>query len=126
MPSLTFATDKNNDFYLDENGNIAMATGQDAIKFVCEQITRTLQGELIYHTDEGLPYVDSIWSNKASQLRFQAALRAALEDVPEVIEVNSISTELEKDVFKYEVVLRTVYGQVTIFDQFAQFNGRIA
>jgi len=124
----TLATNTNNDIegvapydlYLDKNGNIAMAYDQDAILQACAQAARTILGELIFNTNAGNPYFESLWNGVVDLQTFSASLRKSFLSVGGgglVTNVSDLTTNYVKNVFSYSVTITTIYGTSAIADE---------
>lgn len=106
----TFATDANNDLFLDKNGNIAIYTQLDAVLQCCEHAVQTLLGEMVLATDQGIPYMQTVFVGVPNLQIFESALREAILDVPDVTTITSLIISQEADVLQYTAVIQTIYG----------------
>ncbi len=124
----TLATNTNNniegvapyDLYLDMNGNIAMVYDQEAVLQACAQAARTILGELIFNTNAGNPYFESLWNGVVDLQTFSASLRKSFLSVGGgglVTNVSDLTTNYEKNVFSYSVTITTIYGTSAIADE---------
>lgn len=105
-----FATNAQNDIYIDKNGNLAIFQDLLAVLQACEHAAKTLLGEMILATDQGIPYFQSVWNGVPSLQQFEAALRTAFLAVDEVVEVVSLFTLRDDDNLNYTAVIRTTFG----------------
>lgn len=110
----TFLVDSNNDLYLDSNGNIAIGSNLIAVLQTCEHVAKTRLGEEVLVITDGIPYFETVWNGSPNLIQFEAAMRFALLQVPDVTEIVSLNTVIVDDVLQYEAVIRTIYGQGTI------------
>ena len=55
MTILTFAVNSANDIYLDALGNLAFAFDLTAITQECQQAAKTLLGDMVDNTNQGIP-----------------------------------------------------------------------
>lgn len=108
--SLVFAVDANNDLYLGPDGNIARASALAAVTQAAQQAAQTQLGEMIYATDEGVPYFGTVWQGKPNRAQFEAFLRRTLLRVVDVLEVQSLSTSVQNNALTYRAVIRTTFG----------------
>lgn len=99
-----------NDLYLDSNGNIAMVFGIDAALQACAEAARTLLGEMVLNTNQGIPYFQTTWVGVPNIPQFTAALRTAFLAVPNVVEVVSLITSQVNNVLSYSAIIRTSFG----------------
>jgi hypothetical protein len=105
IPNVAF-----NDLYLDADGNIALAFDQQAALQACAQAAQTLLGELVLNTTEGIPYFQTLWIGVPNIQQFNAALRNAFLNVPNVIEVVSLITSRLGNTLNYSAIIRTTFG----------------
>lgn len=105
-----FAADAGNDLFVGEDGNLVIRTGLEAVLQACEHAAKTIQGEMIYATDQGLPYFETAWTGAPNRLQFEAYLRRALLAVEGVTDINELQTRVADNVLSYRVVLVTIYG----------------
>lgn len=118
MPSLTISCNTNNnisgvannDIYLNDIGNISLSNGIQAILENCAQAAKTRAGEFVLDTTQGIPYFSTLFIGVPLIEPFNASLRAAWLAVNGVIEVISLVTTRENNIFRYTAVIRTVEG----------------
>jgi hypothetical protein len=116
MTILTFSVNNQNDIYLDEFGNIAFAYDLTAITQQCAQAAKTLLGEMIYNTNQGIPYFQVLWVGVPNINQYTNALRRAFLAVGGVIEVVSLITSQTDNTLNYTAVIRTTYGNTGFAD----------
>jgi hypothetical protein len=116
MTILTFAANDTNDIYLDAIGNIAFAYDVTAILQQCEQAAKTLLGEMVYNTNQGIPYFQVLWVGVFNIAQFTAALRTAFLAVGGVLEVVSLITSQTNNTLSYTAMIRTIYGNGNFAD----------
>ena len=112
--TVTLSVNANNDLYLGSDGNIVLAVDITATLQACKQAVRTLLGEMVLATEQGLPYFQNLWGGVPNIQQFEAYIRQAILAVDGVQEIVSLTSEQQGDVFTYEAVILTVYGQGTI------------
>ena len=105
----------NNDIYLDAQGNISMSFDLDAVLQECSQVAKTILGEMIFNTDLGVPYFQTVWIGVPNIAQFTAALRQSFLNVYGVLEVVSLLTSQggssdPSDNLTYTAIIRTIYG----------------
>jgi hypothetical protein len=110
MANITLSVNDNNDIYLDSKGNIALVYDRDAVLQQCAQQAKTLLGEMIYQTDQGIPYFQAVWVGVPNLTLFTAYLRAALLSVSNVVDVVSLITSQDNNTLLYSAIIRTTYG----------------
>jgi enamine deaminase RidA (YjgF/YER057c/UK114 family) len=106
-----------NDLYLDDDGNIVMATDIQAALQACAEAAKTLLGEMVLNTDQGIPYFQTVWVGVPNVQQFNAALRAAFLAVPNVIEVVSLITSQQNNTLQYTAIIRTSFGAGNLTNQ---------
>jgi|GEM_PF-715042 len=127
MPNLSIAANINgtlagvayNDIYLDMNGNIAMSRDLQAVLENCAQAAKTLLGECVLNTLEGIPYFTAIFAGVVNLEQFSAALRSAWNNVNGVTEVLSLDVNNSNNVLTYQAVINTIYGVGTLNEPIA-------
>lgn len=103
-----------NDIYLDSDGNISISYDLQAVLEGCAEVAQTLLGEMIYNTDQGIPYLQTVWIGVPNIEQFNNSLRSAFLNVPNVIEVISLITSQTNYVLNYSAIINTTFGTVTL------------
>jgi hypothetical protein len=106
----TFGVNASNDLFIGDDGNLTIVTGLEAVQQACAQAAKTLLGEMILATDQGIPYFDAVWSGDPDTSRFEAALRIAILDVEGVTEVTNLTIVRSGDQLAYTAEIASVYG----------------
>jgi hypothetical protein len=109
-----FAVDKNNDCYVDRNGQLAINTGLAALVQTCEHAMRGLLGEMVFSTPRGLPYWETVFTSTPKLRLFEDSARRTLRGIAGVLSVDSFVCEMREGILMYQAVIRSVYGSVTI------------
>lgn len=99
-----------NDLYLNSDGNISVSYDLQAVLEGCAQAAQTLLDELIFNINQGIPYFQTLWIGVPNIQQFNAALRTAFLNVPNVIEVISLITSQVDNQLNYSAVIQTAYG----------------
>lgn len=110
----TFAVDGNNDLFIGADDKLTVATGIEAVKFACEHAAKTILGEMVLATDEGLPYFEAVWTGAPNLAQYEDALRDALLAVADVEEVTTLSIAQAGNEVTYTAEILTVYGATTV------------
>ena len=79
------------DLMLDANGNIAMATGPEAIAQDVASAISTFLGEVYYDTTQGLPWMSEVFGEQFSPSLVTALLVQAALTVPGVVSAQVIN-----------------------------------
>lgn len=110
----TFGVNANNDMYVGRDGNLVVVRNLDAVLQYCQQVARTILGEMVLQTDQGIPYFEVVFVGVPNIPQFETALRAAWLQVAHVVRVVSLVTQQIGNTFEYTAVIMTDYGQGTI------------
>lgn len=94
------------------NGGLQFVSGLNAAVQNCQTAMLTIQGEMMYDLEGGVPYPTVVWNNYRPNL-FEAAARAVLLKVPDVTDILAFSQSLSNNVLSYSVTINTVYGIAT-------------
>ena len=112
MPQMIATNDKN-DIFLDQEGNISMISGIDAVLQACEHAAKAQLGEMIFSVNQGIPNFQTIWrGGEANISQFDSALRTAILSVDGVIRITSLDISVSQNQLTYRAVINTIYGQV--------------
>lgn len=134
LPSVsTFAVDPvTHDLYIDAQGNMAIATDQQAVLQACQQAALTLLGEMVLNTDQGIPYMTAVWVGVPNLGLFEGALRASWLAVPGVTGIPQLTTAygevvipnttITTNAVSYSATIDTIFGTGTIASE-GIFNG---
>jgi hypothetical protein len=110
MTAQCFAVNSNNDIYLGKDGNLAIVFDLQGTLQACAHASKTLLGEMIFATNQGLPNFQLIWVGVPNIQQYEAALRATLAEVDGVLEIVSFLADLSDNTLTYTVTIRTIYG----------------
>ena len=110
----TIAVNNNNDIYIGADGNLAFFTGLQATLQCCEHAAKTILGELVLQTDEGLPYFQAVWVGAPNIAQFENALINAVQAVSGVQNVLSVNISSINNTLLYDLTILTIYGQGVI------------
>lgn len=116
---ITFMSDNDNDWILDSNNNLAIGTGdtnlhgEQALAVCARHYAQTILGEMIHQTDKGVPFFNTAFS-RVEIIRFEAALRDRLLELPGVIEILNVDTAVVDDILSYSVDIKTIFGIISI------------
>lgn len=110
MSALSLAVNARNDLFRAADGNIATTADLYAVTQACAHAAKTLLGEMMYATDNGVPYFDVVWTGTPNLAQFEAYLRRAFLAVDGVVRVQSLSVTIGANVAAYKAVIQTTYG----------------
>lgn len=106
----TIAVNADNDMYLDSTGNIALVYGLQATLQSCAQVAKTILGEMVLATNQGIPYFEVVFNGIPNLTQYSAALQLAWAAVPDVIEIISLTIGQSGNQLTYTAVINTDYG----------------
>lgn len=109
-----WSTNEQNDIFARPGGVLAISTDLQAVLQFCEQAVKTLLGELIYATDRGVNYDQSIFDGSPNLLAFEADARSQITRIPDVISVTEFEASLRSNAIEYTATINTVFGQGVI------------
>lgn len=107
----SFATNDQNDIFLGPDGNIAVATGIEAVLYACQNAAKAQLHEMIYAFNRGVANFLPIRTNSVNVAQFEASVRAAIRGVPGVTGIKSFQTAVVNRAMNYRAVIVTIYGQ---------------
>lgn len=109
----SFAINQNNDIHA-LNGRLQISVGLQAVLETCERVVKASLGEMIYATDLGTSYFNSVWGASPNVLAFEASARTQLSRVANVIAVEEFTAEIRNNSMVYSATIRTTFGTDTI------------
>lgn len=107
-----------NDIYIGADGNLAVATGLQAVLYACANAAKAQRGEMIFQTNEGLPNFQLLWVGNPNIEQWRVALQTTLENVPGVQEVISLTADQVGNRVVYLATILTIYGSGVINGEF--------
>lgn len=110
----TLAVNEKNDIYLGKDGNIVVATGEEAVSNACLTASQALLQEMIYSTNKGLPYFQSVFVGSPDYAIFRNSLISTLLAVDGVLNVQSLSLTVVEGVLNYSATILTRYGRINL------------
>ena len=112
----TFAVTHNNDLLIGADGNLAFRKGQAAAVLVCEHYARAARGEMIHKMDRGMPFWPVAFGPRGNLAQFEAAFRARMREIPQVVAVVEFSAQIAEERLKYEATIDTIFGRASLSD----------
>lgn len=106
----TLEVGKDNDPVLDSAGNLRLVAGEKAVALVAEHYVKALLGEMMFKADKGMPHFTTALGVNANLAQFEAAFRARMKEIPEIVTVQDFNATIDDDALKYTATLETVYG----------------
>ncbi len=108
--SRIFAVNENNDIFATQENRLAILEGKLSILQNCEHVIKTRLGEMIYAKERGIQYLENVYRGSPNILTFEAQARTALLRVDGVSSIIQITTDIQDNVFSYEVIIQTSEG----------------
>lgn len=110
----TIAINSNNDIYLDSSGNLAMKTDIEALGDILVNKSQTNQGELLYNSESGIDFFNTVFSSPAYPDLFQNQLLNQLENTEGVERISNYQAEQKNNTYSYTANIQTQYGEVIL------------
>lgn len=111
---ITILSNDSHDIALSPGGNVTIANGITAIAQTAQQYMLARRLEMVLAIDRGIPFDPVAWGSSPNIAQFEAAGRATLMEVPDVIEVLEFTASLVGDVLGYTATMRTTEGEITV------------
>jgi hypothetical protein len=99
-----------NDLYIGPDGNLAIVYDLQAVLQACEHAAKAQLGEMFLATDQGIPNFQLIWVGVPNLIQWQAALRSAWLNIPDVVDIVSLIGDQVGDILTYTAIIRTSFG----------------
>lgn len=114
--NFTEYTESYGDIYLDDMGNLAIKSDEDALLDIITNVVRTKRYELQYDMNKGIPYFETIFANTGLLGLWRSYVIDELERVEGVVSVESLIYSLDESSKKisYTCQLRTKYGESSL------------
>jgi hypothetical protein len=111
---MTFDVNESNDIYLGKDGNLALVRDEAAVKNCCMHYAKALRGEILHKIDKGIPYWKTTFGRNADLPMFDTAFRERMQEIAQVLAVDSFSASIEHHTLFYTAVISTIYGRITL------------
>lgn len=106
----TLAVNADNDPLVDSGGNLRIVAGEQAVDLLAKHFIKALMGEMIFKADRGMPHFSTALGVDANLAQFEAAFRARMREIPDIISVPSFTASIRDGVLYYDAVIETRYG----------------
>ena len=110
----SFATDINNDIYLDSYGEFAVVDGAEAEAQVIKNILRVQQYEYSYDLSRGIDYMGNVLTDSPNLLAWQTQLIDVVKGLSFVNQITKWSYKVEKNNLYFELSVTTDNGEIDI------------
>ena len=104
------------DIYLDDNGNLAIKSDEQALLDILTNRIRTKKYEVQYDMNKGVPYFETIFANTGLLGLWRSYVIEEIERTSGVISVESLLYSLDEGNKKlsYTCQIRTIYGETSL------------
>lgn len=111
-----FSQNSSNDIYIDGNGQFAMSKGLEAYKFIIEDAVRTQLGEKQLDENLGVPYFETVFSDKRDVLLWKDKMKNVVMSYDFVLSISNfvVNVDYGKKVLSYRMDITTNAGDLTI------------
>lgn len=110
----TFATNAQNDLFVNSAGSLTMLTGIQAVAQACRSACLTQLGECVLQTGYGLPNFQTVWVGTPNLAIWESYLQTTLLNVDGVTSVQSINITAANNTLTFVAEINTIYGSTTI------------
>jgi hypothetical protein len=110
----SFDLSPSGDVYIGANGNLAVATGLQAIQDACLNVCRARLGEEVLTTGNGLPYFECVFNGSPNLAIFRSYLITVLNNVPGVTSVSDVAISIANNTLSFSATIQTIYGPATV------------
>jgi len=110
----TIARNSNNDIYLSA-GQLAIASDKKAQAQIIDAIIKTQKGELLYDTERGIPYFESVFDSRKKIGAWASAVSKAISDCSFVSGIKSFTYDVDtNNILSYNIEVTTSLGTVVL------------
>ena len=110
----TISINDSNDIYLTSSGNLAIDTDINAMGDIFVNKSQTRKGELLYDTEKGIDFFNTIFNSPSYPELFQNEVITQLEDTQATQKITSYESEQNNNVYSYTVKIQTDYGEIAL------------
>lgn len=110
----TLGTSASNDLYLSPTGNLVVLSGLQAVLAACATVAKSQLKEMVLAQNAGIPNFQTVWTGVPNLAIWKQYLRSALENVPGVIQVTSLTASVSQGIVSYTVRISSEFGEGTI------------
>ena len=110
----TIAINSDNDIYINSAGNLVVKTDLQAMGDIITNKSQTNINELLYNTEKGIDFFNTIFASPYYPDLFQAEVTAQIEDTDAVQKITDFTSSESDGVFSYTAKIQTDYGVVAL------------
>lgn len=96
--------------FLVVGNSLVLASDVEAVLQVCENVAKSILGEMVFAKDNGMPYFETVWVGAPTSAPFEAAFRERVAQVPGVTAIEELTTSQIGDAMRYTATISTIYG----------------
>ena len=101
------------DIKLNNLDNLSLCKDIYAVEQACKSAASTLLGEMIFNTDEGIPYFELAWGGKPNIRQLEFAIREAILKIEDVKSVKSLEVFVLNQKINYNIEIETTFGGIS-------------
>lgn len=106
----TFQVNGNNDLSV-TSGTLTVARDLDAVLLICQHAAKAILGEMVFQTNQGMPYFETVWDGNPTTAPFEAAFRLRIPQIEGVESIEELITEQVGGRMVYSATINTIYGR---------------
>lgn len=110
----TIAINDSNDIYTDNSGNLVIKKDLYAMGDIVINKSETNYGELLFNTDKGIDFFNTIFNSPSYPDLFQNQLLSEIKDTDKVIEITNYLAKINKNIYSYKTNIQTEYGDIIL------------
>ena len=110
----TIAINSDNDIYINSSGNLVVKSDLEAMGDILINKSQTASDELLYNTEKGIDFFNTIFASPYYPDLFQAELIKQLEDTDGVQKISGYEYREADGIYSYTVKVQTDYGTAVL------------
>lgn len=110
---ITLSINNNNDLYLN-GSNIALKSDKEALGDIYVNKVQTVKGELVYNTDKGIDYFNTVFSEPVYPDVFQNQVKNEILGTSQTEAITGYTQSIADNVLSYTANIKTSYGNITL------------
>ena len=114
MSIATLQTNDLEDLYLPDGRNLNILSDQLACVQSARQATKMRLSENIFNINQGVRYLESIFSPQPDFDAARKSLSDAILSVPDVLSIEALTISVSGNSFVFDAQILTVYGQLAL------------
>lgn len=110
----SLAANGQNDIYINLEGNLEVATFNDAVLTASKQAMLAQRGEMLYNVNLGMPNKEVTFVGNPSVVQFETAGRLQIQRIAGVVLVKDFTARVADNAMGYTADIETIYGRGVI------------